>query len=98
MASYEDQTQLLKEADDLAKHAAKQGADRIMTIAAVTGDRRMAVMIGIKATKIMLDAFVMAGVEQAGMPREAAEYTALKVMERLMELIAQHFDKEEEAA
>lgn len=90
--------ELLSIADDLANHAAKEATDRALTIASVVGDSRLICMIGVKASKLMLDAFLMSAIKQAGMPREAAEFTARTIAEHLLEHIAEHFDKKEEAA
>lgn len=86
----------LQEAEDLARHASTEAAKRIMMIASACDGNRMKLMIGVKASKMLLDAFVMTAIEDTDMPREIAELTALKVMEGLMGRIDKHFSKAKE--
>lgn len=84
--------------EDLAKHAAQTEADRVTEIAALSGERRAACMIAIKASKQLLEAFMKCAIEEAAMPREAADFTAAAVFSHLKHIIDEHFDKAEETA
>ena len=88
-----EQQKIVNEIKDLSKYAAQEATTRIMDIASLADNRQMAVMIGIKASKMMLEAYVITAIEEAGMPRNLAEVTAKKSYDDLMEHIAGSFKK-----